>query len=206
MSKDSKLMIRLLVGTAVCLNLAATAARASAPADARFVIPPAVATPLVGSASFSVEASAGSSDADLMPPPTAVYDILAHVVVLPDGTRLEAHSGLGERVDNPRHVREHMQGSTPPALYDLAVRERPFHGVIALRLKPISGDVFGRAGLLTHTYLLHGRAESNGCIVFRDYAAFLRAFRDGRVRRVRVVPSVGEAALRVASQVSAKLI
>ena len=93
-----------------------------------------------------------------------------------------------------------MRGATPPALYDLAPRKFPFHGVAALRLTPVSGDVFGRSGLLTHTYMLRGRPESNGCVVFRDYDAFLRAFREGRIKRLRVVPSVGEAALRIASQ------
>src|SRR5208282_4855588 len=37
---------------------------------------------------------------------TAVYDISARTVYLPDGTRLEAHSGLGDRLDNPRYVSE----------------------------------------------------------------------------------------------------
>ena len=128
---------------------------------------------------------------------TAVYDISAHVVVLPDGARLEAHSGLRDDVDEPRFVRERMRGPTPPALYELAPREKAFHGVTALRLKAVSGEVFGRTGLLMHTYMLGGRPESNGCVVFRDYAAFLKAFRDGRVKRLRVVPSVGEAALRI---------
>jgi hypothetical protein len=32
---------------------------------------------------------------------TAVYDISAHTVYLPDGKRLEAHSGLGDRIDDP---------------------------------------------------------------------------------------------------------
>ena len=38
---------------------------------------------------------------------TAVYDISAHTVYLPDGTRLEAHSGLGSKIDDPRfsHMR-----------------------------------------------------------------------------------------------------
>ena len=120
---------------------------------------------------------------------------------MPDGARLEAHSGLGVRVDDPRFVREHMHGPTPPALYDLSPRKVPFHGVAALRLKLISGDVFGRTGLLAHTYMLRGRPESNGCVVFRDYPAFLQAFRAGRIKRLRVVPSIGEAALRVAARI-----
>ena len=32
---------------------------------------------------------------------TAVYDISAHMVYLPDGTKLEAHSGLGSDLDDP---------------------------------------------------------------------------------------------------------
>ena len=52
---------------------------------------------------------------------TAVYDISAHSVYLPDGTRLEAHSGLGNRLDDPRYVDEHDRGATPPHLYDLTL-------------------------------------------------------------------------------------
>src|SRR5262249_17962749 len=33
---------------------------------------------------------------------TAVYDISAHTVYLPDGTTLEAHSGLGSKLDDPK--------------------------------------------------------------------------------------------------------
>ena len=35
---------------------------------------------------------------------TAVYDISAHTVYLPNGQRLEAHSGLGSMLDDPRSV------------------------------------------------------------------------------------------------------
>jgi hypothetical protein len=35
---------------------------------------------------------------------TAVYDITARTVYMPDGTRLEAHSGLGDLMDDPSHV------------------------------------------------------------------------------------------------------
>ena len=73
---------------------------------------------------------------------TAVYDISARTVYLPDGTRLEAHSGLGDRLDNPRYVSERMHGPTPPHVYELALREGSFHGVQALRLNPI-GDGCG---------------------------------------------------------------
>ncbi len=119
---------------------------------------------------------------------TAVYDISAHTVYLPNGTRLEAHSGLGDRLDDPNHVHERMRGATPPDVYELAPREQLFHGVQALRLKPVrGGNVFGRAGLLAHTYMLGPNGDSNGCVVFKNYEAFLQAFQNGEVKRLVVV-------------------
>ena len=122
---------------------------------------------------------------------TAVYDIAAHTVTLPDGSRLEAHSGLGSRLDDPRSVGEHMRGATPPAVYDLEPREALFHGVRALRLNPVGGAPYGRLGLLAHTYMLGPRGDSNGCVVFRDYQAFRRAYDKGQVRRLVVVAARG---------------
>src|SRR5262249_14308135 len=50
---------------------------------------------------------------------TAIYDITARTVYLPSGRRLEAHSGFGDLMDNPRHVHVRMQGATPPNVYKL---------------------------------------------------------------------------------------
>ncbi len=123
---------------------------------------------------------------------TAVYDISAHTVYMPDGTKLEAHSGLGARLDDPKFVHVKMQGATPPHVYELEPREALFHGVPALRLNPIGGEeaVFGRSGLLAHTYMLGPNGDSNGCVSFKDYNAFLQAYRDGRVKRLAVVAKV----------------
>jgi hypothetical protein len=123
---------------------------------------------------------------------TAVYDISAHMVYMPDGTKLEAHSGLGSRLDDPKFVHVKMQGATPPHVYELEPREALFHGVPALRLNPIGGEeaVFGRTGLLAHTYMLGPNGDSNGCVSFKDYNAFLQAYRDGRVKRLAVVAKV----------------
>jgi len=120
---------------------------------------------------------------------TAVYDISARTVYLPDGRKLEAHSGLGNRLDDPRFVHERMRGATPPHVYDLALREKPFHGVRAIRLKPVGGEaaVFGRTGLLAHTFMLGPNGDSNGCVSFRDYNAFLRAYESGQIKRLAVV-------------------
>ena len=119
---------------------------------------------------------------------TAVYDISARTVYLPDGTRLEAHSGLGDRLDDPRFVSERMRGATPPHLYELEPREALFHGVPALRLIPVGGgDLFGRAGLLAHSYMLGPNGQSNGCVSFKNYDAFLRAYQNGQIKRLAVV-------------------
>lgn len=119
---------------------------------------------------------------------TAVYDVSAHTVYLPNGTRLEAHSGLGNRLDDPNYVHERMRGATPPNVYELAPREALFHGVQALRLTPVGGGtVYGRTGLLAHTYMLGPNGDSNGCVSFRNYNAFLQAYQNGEIKRLAVV-------------------
>jgi hypothetical protein len=120
---------------------------------------------------------------------TAVYDISARMVYMPDGTKLEAHSGLGDKLDDPRFVHVRMRGATPPHIYDLSLRESLFHGVQAIRLNPVGGEgrVFGRTGLLAHTFMLGPNGDSNGCVSFRNYEAFLRAYRNGGVKRLAVV-------------------
>jgi hypothetical protein len=123
---------------------------------------------------------------------TAVYDITARTVYLPDGTKLEAHSGLGAKLDDPRYVNVRMHGATPPHVYDLEPREALFHGVPALRLKPVGGEgaIYGRSGLLAHTYMLGPNGDSNGCVSFKDYYAFLNAYRNGGIKRLAVVAKV----------------
>jgi Protein of unknown function (DUF2778) len=121
---------------------------------------------------------------------TAVYDLTAHTVYLPGGAKLEAHSGLGDRLDDPQHVDEIDRGATPPHLYDLTLREAPFHGVQALRLNPVGGGIFGRVGLLAHSYMLGPNGDSNGCVSFKDYDAFLQAYQSGQVKRLAVVASL----------------
>src|SRR5271156_6610124 len=71
---------------------------------------------------------------------TAVYDITARTVYMPNGLKLEEHSGLGNLMDDPAHVGERNAGATPPNVYDLKPRERLFHGVQALRMVPVNGN------------------------------------------------------------------
>ena len=123
---------------------------------------------------------------------TAVYDITAHTVYLPDGTKLEAHSGLGSNLDDPHSSRVRMRGVTPPHIYTLKPRESLFHGVAALRLTPVGGEdaIYGREGLLAHSFMLGPNGDSNGCVSFRDYNAFLSAYHNQGIRKLAVVARV----------------
>jgi Protein of unknown function (DUF2778) len=121
---------------------------------------------------------------------TAVYDISARMVYLPNGSKLEAHSGLGESRDDPRHVSERKVGSTPPAVYELKPREQLFHGVQALRMLPVEGSALGRTGLLVHSYMLGPNGDSNGCVSVRDYDRFLAAYQRGEFKRLAVVSTL----------------
>jgi hypothetical protein len=119
---------------------------------------------------------------------TAIYDITTRTVYLPSGRRLEAHSGFGDLMDNPRYVHVRMQGATPPNVYSLTLRERLFHGVRAVRLNPVDDSrMYGRAGILAHPYMLGANGQSNGCVSFSDYPEFLNAFLRGEVTRLVVV-------------------
>jgi hypothetical protein len=129
---------------------------------------------------------------------TAVYDISARTVFMPDGSKLEAHSGMGNLMDDPAHVDKPMVGATPPTVYDLKPRERLFHGVQALRMTPVdSNATLGRVGLLVHSYMLGPNGDSNGCVSVKNYDRFLKAYQNGEVKRLVVVPSLNE---KIASQ------
>jgi hypothetical protein len=138
-----------------------------------------------------VAGDSGSITSGLFDRQTAVYDISAHMVYLPDGTKLEAHSGLGTELDDPNSARVRARGVTPPDIYDLKPREALFHGVAALRLLPEDeSKVFGRAGFLAHSYMLGPNGQSNGCVSFKDYAAFLKAYENHEITRLAVVARI----------------
>ena len=125
---------------------------------------------------------------------TAIYDITARVVYLPNGDKLEAHSGLGEHMDDPRSIGVKNKGATPPNIYELSLRERRFHGVRAIRLNPVDPDrMLGRDGILAHSYLLGPDGSSNGCVSINDYPKFLNAFLNGDIERIVVVERLVDA-------------
>jgi len=125
---------------------------------------------------------------------TAIYDITARTVYLPNGRRLEAHSGLGEHMDDLRYVNVRMKGPTPPNVYQLRMRESLFHGVRAIRLIPTDDTkMYGRAGILAHSYMLGPSGQSNGCVSFSNYAEFLDAYQRGEITRLVVVERLAEA-------------
>jgi hypothetical protein len=124
---------------------------------------------------------------------TAVYDITGRTVYLPNGTKLEAHSGLGGLMDDPANIHQRMVGATPPNVYDLRPRKKLFHGVAALRMTPVGeNEMHGRNGLLVHSYLLGPNGDSNGCVSIKEYEKFLAAYNNGEVKRLVVVPSLKE--------------
>ena len=83
-------------------------------------------------------------------------------------------------------------GATPPAVYDLKPREKLFHGVQALRMIPAEGsDTSGCSlVLLAHSFMLGPKGDLNGCVSIKDYDRFLKAFDDGEINRLVVVPSL----------------
>jgi len=131
---------------------------------------------------------------------TAVYDIEGHVVYLPNGEKLEAHSGLGQWLDDIRYVSDKGRGPTPPNTYRLALRKELFHGVQAIRLNPVEGsNMYGRSGFLAHPYMLGPDGSSNGCVSLQDYPKFLEAFLRGDIDRLIVLPTTRFASARPAT-------
>jgi hypothetical protein len=84
----------------------------------------------------------------------------------------------------------------------LKPREKLFHGVAALRMNPVDGtNIFGRAGLLAHSYMLGPNGDSNGCISIKNYDRFLKAYNDGEINRIVVVPALsGSTQARASSE------
>jgi hypothetical protein len=126
-------------------------------------------------------------------PNAVLYDIAKRAVYLPDGQKLEAHSGYGQYMDDLESMHRKDVGVTPPNVYAVSFREKPFHGVRALRMKPVgSGNMYGRDGILAHSFLLGAEGASNGCISVRDYDKFVQAFEDGKFSQIIVLRSAEE--------------
>jgi Tlde1 domain len=135
---------------------------------------------------------------------TAVYDIKGRVVYLPNGEKIEAHSGLGKWLDDARYVNEKDLGPTPPNTYRLSLRNELFHGVQAIRLNPVSSsNMYGRSGFLVHPYMLGPNGQSNGCVSLQDYPKFLEAFLRGDIDRLIVIPD-SSAPVRVATRAATR--
>ena len=170
--------------------------KAAQPATGRSAPKPVPSSPLASAEKKRLRIADASHDVSSLQADshTAIYDIAARTVYLPNGRRLEAHSGLGSLMDDPRYINVKARGPTPPNVYNLALREELFHGVRAIRLNPVDdGKMFGRAGMLAHTYMLGPNGQSNGCVSFSDYPAFLSAYLRGEVDRLVVVDHLATA-------------
>jgi hypothetical protein len=152
-------------------------------------------TPVPSSAYAPADADAPKEANPLTDDPThtAIYDISAKTVYMPSGERLEAHSGLGGYMDDVRAVNLRKRGPTPPNVYQLRMRESLFHGVQAIRLLPVNeSKMYGRDGILAHPFMLGANGDSNGCVSFKDYPAFLKAYQRGEVTRMVVVEQLDD--------------
>jgi hypothetical protein len=70
----------------------------------------------------------------------------------------------------------------------------PFHRVQAVRLIPVAGSkMYGRDGIFAHPFMLGDNGESNGCVSFKDYPAFLKACQRWDVTRMVVVEQLEHA-------------
>jgi type VI secretion system (T6SS) effector TldE1-like protein len=128
-------------------------------------------------------------------PNAVLYDIVKKAVYLPDGEKLEAHSGYGNSLDDPASVGIKNYGVTPPNVYAVTLREKPFKGVRALRMKPVGGgNMYGRDGILAHSYLLGDQGASNGCLSVKDYDKFVQAYDAGKFDRIIVMRSADDPA------------
>jgi hypothetical protein len=124
---------------------------------------------------------------------TAIYDISARAVYMPNGEKLEAHSGFGKHMDDLRTVHIRNLGVTPPNVYKLSEREKLFHGERAIRMTPVDPTkMYGRDGFLVHSFLLGPDGQSNGCVSIGNYPKFLKAFLNGEVDRLIVVERLAD--------------
>jgi hypothetical protein len=76
------------------------------PSTSRSAPKPAPSSPLASAAKKRLHIADASPDANSLQADshTAIYDIAARTVYLPNGRRLEAHSGLGDLMDDPRYI------------------------------------------------------------------------------------------------------
>jgi len=80
------------------------------------------------------------------------------------------------------------------------LRERLFHGLRAIRLNTVDESrMYGRAGILAHSYMLGPNGQSNECVPFSDYPGSLNAFLNGEVTRLVVVEHLGSPPGRLAA-------
>jgi hypothetical protein len=104
-----------------------------------------------------------------------------------------AHTAIYGNMDDVRSVHLRSRGPTPPNLYELKLREAPFHGVQAIRLVPVDdAKMYGREGILVHPFMLGPEGASNGCVSVKDYPAFLKAYQRGDITRLVVVDQLDD--------------
>ena len=121
---------------------------------------------------------------------TAVYDISAHKVYLPDGSVLPFRPR--QRARRSGVTPTNVQGSTPVNVYDLKPRETLLHGVEAIRLDPSGRVPRARPQRLFGPHL-HAwpQWDSFGCVLApATTTPSSRRFKEQKIKHLAVVASL----------------
>lgn len=127
---------------------------------------------------------------------TAVYDISAHTVYLPDGTRPEAHPARPKLDDRACCVRRDDWKVTPPHIYESRRRaKRCSMACSRLVAHAIGGEdkIFGCRPPRITTYMLGSNGDPMAVCRSRITAAVFNAYRNHGIRRLAVPAGGGRA-------------
>jgi hypothetical protein len=105
----------------------------------------------------------------------------------PDRLAQRVHREMTSQLCCVAAVRDRFHPISSPD-YDFArvrrIKHRIFHVI------KFAKAARGRGGLLAHTCVLGPNGQSNGCVSFKNYAAFLRAYQNGEIKHLAVVASM----------------
>ncbi len=132
---------------------------------------------------------------------TAIYDISAATVYLPSGEKLEAHSGIATCATIRAMLTRRCVALRHRALISFRCVKAYSTGSKQCVCSQPMVAIRTTATACWRTHTCCAGQDSNGCVVFKDYARFLRAFKRGEVNRMIVVTSMSSSSkpARIAS-------
>jgi len=96
--------------------------------------------------------------------------------------QLQAHAGVRDYRDRSARHQPEEGWADAANIYELKPRVIPVTG----------SKKYGRDGILAHPFMLGDNGQSNGCVSFKDYQAFLKAYQRGEVTRMVVVEQLDD--------------